>query len=400
MTLPMRVLGVTGSRAEFGLLVSTLDAIAARRELELLVAVLGAHFLPPARTRDEVAARYPIAVEIPMQEAGTTRRLGDALAVARGVFGVASALDALRPDVVLVLGDRIEAFAAATAAAIAGVRVAHIHGGDRAEGVADESMRHAISKLAHVHFCATPTSAERLRRMGEDERRIHVVGSPAIDGLADIPPLSDAAYAALGSPEIVVALHPTGAPDEIEEARAIALISALRHRGRLFILEPNADPGRDGILRAIKASGLPSRAHLPRPEFVGLLRRVRLLAGNSSAGLIEAAALGVRVLNVGTRQVGRERAGNVVDCTSFEPAALAASLEGMVGRPPEGGGLPGSGLPGSGQTTARPELTTTGQTSAQSPGHPYGSGQTGAQIAEILAHADPSAYPVSKRNTY
>jgi UDP-hydrolysing UDP-N-acetyl-D-glucosamine 2-epimerase len=369
VTLPMRVLGVTGSRAEFGLLVSTFDAIAARPELELLVAVLGAHFLPPARTRDEVAARYPIAVEIPMQEAGATRRLDDARAVARGVFGVAAAIDALRPDVVLVLGDRIEAFAAATAAAIAGVRVAHIHGGDRAEGVADESMRHAISKLAHMHLCATPASAERLRRMGEDARRIHLVGSPAIDGLADMPAMSDASYAALGSPEIVVALHPTGAPDEMEEARAIALISALRHRGRILVLEPNADPGRDGILRAIKASGLPSRAHVPRAEFVGLLRRVRLLAGNSSAGLIEAAALGVRVLNVGSRQAGRERAENVVDCPTFEPAALSASLDAMPAEPP-------------------------------GTSHPFGTGQTGARIAELLATAEPADYPVAKRNAY
>lgn len=370
MSLPTRILGVTGSRAEFGLLESTFRAMDARPELELLVAVLGSHFLPPGRTRDEVAERFSIAVEIPMQEPGATGRIDDALAFGRGALGMARALDALRPDVVLVLGDRIEAFAAASVAAIAGVRVVHMHGGDRAEGIADESMRHAISKLAHLHCCATEASAERLRRMGEDPERIHVVGSPAIDGLDRMQPLDDESHASLGSPEIVVLLHPTGASDDVEQARATALLAAASANGRTLALEPNADPGRSGIVRAIDASGLARRPHLPRAQFVGLLRRARLLAGNSSAGLIEAAALRVRAFNVGDRQAGRERAANVVDCDRFDGRELTEGIARALALP------------------------------TPPPNHPYGDGTAGEQVARLLATADLSRYPVAKRNVY
>lgn len=364
-----RILGVTGSRAEFGLLEPVFRAIDASAELELLVAVVGAHLLPPTRTRDEVAASFPIAAEIAMQQPGRTTRHDDAVAYGHGALGFARTIDALRPDAVLVLGDRIEAFAAASAAAIAGVRVIHLHGGDRAEGVADESMRHATSKLAHLHCVATEASAERLRRMGEDDARIHVVGSPAIDGLEAIGPLDDATFAALGRPEILVLLHPTGRDDETEERCAAALFAACAARGRTLLAHPNADPGCGGVMRAISASGLPVVAHLPRRTFVGLLRRIGLLAGNSSAGLIEAAALGVRVLNVGTRQNGRERASNVVDEPSSARDALLASVDRALTMPPPRG-------------------------------HPFGDGQAAVRIARLVSGGELLTCRITKRNSY
>ncbi|MDZ4754367.1 MAG: UDP-N-acetylglucosamine 2-epimerase [Phycisphaerae bacterium] len=370
MTKPRRILGVTGTRAEFGLLTPVFQAIAARGELQLLVAVSGAHLIGPTCTRNEVAAMFPIAAEIPMQVGGETGRIADALAFARGVHGCALTIDALRPDVVLVLGDRIEAFAAASAAAIAGVRVAHLHGGDRAEGIADDAMRHAISKLAHVHFAASPSSAERLLRMGEDAARIQLVGSPAIDGLEQMPPLSDAEYLALGRPDIVLALHPTGRTDAEEEAGATMLIDTCRAKGRTLVLDPNSDPGRDGIMRAIDKSDLARAAHFKRPQWIGLLRRIRLLVGNSSAGLIEAAALRVRTLNVGSRQSGRERASNVVDCGEFEASAIQQGIDHAW-------------------TMADPDGL-----------HPFGLGRTGEMCAEFLASPVADRLTVTKRNSY
>lgn len=370
MTLPRRILGVTGTRAEFGLLVPVFQAIEAKPELELLVAVSGSHLLAPARTRDEVAAMYPIVAEVAMQRDGESGRFADAHAFARGVEGMTNVIDALRPDVVMVLGDRIEAFAAASAAAIAGVRVAHIHGGDRAEGVADESMRHATSKLAHLHLCASAGSAERLWRMGEEEGRIVVAGSPALDGLDAMPPLDDARYRALGEPEIVVLVHPTGRANE-EEARCTAmLLDACRSRGRVLCLEPNFDPGRDGICDAIRASGLPCVAHLPRQEWIGLLRRIRVLVGNSSAGLLEAAALRLWTVNVGPRQAGRERARNVIDVPRWTPETILEGIDRALA----------SSLPLA--------------------GHPFGDGQSGPRVAAALASPGFARLTLTKRNSY
>ncbi|MFO0827420.1 MAG: UDP-N-acetylglucosamine 2-epimerase [Phycisphaerales bacterium] len=370
MTARRRILGVTGSRAEFGLLEPVFRAISERSELELCVAVAGAHLLPPGHTAAEVRRAFPVVAEVAMQTAGTSTRMSDAIAFGRGALGFAQTIDALRPDAVLVLGDRIEAFAAASAAAIAGVRVAHMHGGDRAEGVADESMRHAISKLAHLHLPATEASAERLRRMGEDDDRIAVVGSPAIDGLDDMPAIDDATFDRLGRPEILVLLHPTGRDDEVEALCAAALYAACIAAGRTLALRPNADPGAGGVLRALADSGLRTEAHLPRRDFVGLLRRVRLLAGNSSAGLIEAAALRTRVLNVGSRQAGRERAANVVDVPGWDREALGFAVRRALEMP------------------------------SPPPNHPYGDGRAGVRTAELLAGDALGRVTIAKRNRY
>ncbi len=354
-----RVAVVTGSRAEFGLLAPVMRAIAAHPSLELQVVVAGAHLLPPSETRREVAAEFEIAAEVPMQRPGETGRAADARALGRGVSGFAEAFDRLAPDFVLLLGDRIEPFAAVSAASIGGRPIAHIHGGDRAEGVADEAMRHAITKLAHVHFPATAASAERIGRMGEDESRIHIVGSPAIDGLAGIEAMSDADAAALGDPDVIFLMHPVGDDREVERRRAAAGLEALRGR-RVLALHPNFDAGREGVLDAIGASGVRAIDHAPRPVFIGLLKRLArraggMIVGNSSAALIECAALRLPAVNLGPRQAGRERAGNIVDVRG---EGGASDVHEAIERAMR---IERSGL-----------------------GHPYGDGRSGVRIAKIL----------------
>ena len=321
---------VTGTRAEWGLLRPVCAAIRAERGLALQVVAGGAHLLAPARTIDEVRAFAPALVEYPMQVAGETGRVADARALGRGIAVLADQFASLAPDIVVVLGDRIEAFAAASAAAIGGIRVAHIHGGDRAEGVADESMRHAITKLAHIHFPASAESAQRILSLGEHAATVHLVGSPALDGLAAIDALDDARYDALGSPEFVVLLHPCGRSDDAEHADAADLLDAALDHGRVLALAPNSDPGRGGIVRAIaeRCGALRVAEHLPRAQFVGLLKRpeVKALVGNSSAGIIEASALGARVVDVGLRQRGRERARHVVSCAVLERASVSEAI--------------------------------------------------------------------------
>ncbi|MEN0021592.1 MAG: UDP-N-acetylglucosamine 2-epimerase, partial [Planctomycetota bacterium] len=254
----------------------------------------------------------------------------------------------------------------------AGVAVAHIHGGDRAEGIADEAMRHAITKLAHLHLPATEMSAARIRRMGERPDDVIVIGSPAIDGLSEIPPIDDDAlekYAGVREcPGALVLLHPAGRDDATEAAAARSVIDGVRHAGAgtVVALQPNHDAGRHAVLAELQAARDNGEVvaivpNMPRALFVGLLKRMAthngVLVGNSSAALIEAAAVPIAAVDVGPRQAGRERAGNVVHAADETAAAIAAAVQ-----------------------RAR-EMQLDGV-------HPYGDGVAGMRAAEAIAARD------------
>lgn len=352
---------VTGTRAEFGLLAPVMEAIARRKDLRLRTIVAGAHWISGS-WKDVAAAGFEIDARVRMQKAGVFGRAADVQALSRGVSGIGAALGRIKPDVTLVLGDRIEALAGALAAGVGGHRLAHLHGGDRAEGVADEAMRHAISKLAHLHFPATATSAQRLRKMGEAKRSIFRVGSPAMDGLRGVKAAADA-------PCVIVLQHPIGAAVGIEERWMDQTLDATSGLERLVMM-PNGDPGREGIVRAIRGARVKAAEHLPRGRWLELLAGAGAIVGNSSAGLIEAAALGVPCVNIGPRQAGRERAGNVIDC-DYEAGAIGGAIKRALG----------------GKRGKR--------------AHPYGDGKTGERIAAILSEVDlEKTCPLRKRNAY
>lgn len=368
---------LTGTRAEFGLLTPVMRAIASHRSLTLRTIVAGAH-LTQGTWRDVPAAGFSIDAKAPMQRTGEVGRDADVRALARGVNSIGAALTRLQPDVVLVLGDRIEAFAGAIAAAVGGFRLAHIHGGDRAEGVADEAMRHAISKLAHLHFTATKLSRDRLIRMGEPAARVFNTGSPAIDALGEAEPLSDVSLEGLGlnalHPFVVVMQHPVGAPDAREKAWMLQTLAGVKAVGvQRVVMAPNGDPGAKGVWLALEQAGVEPVRHLPRGLFLGLLARAAALVGNSSAGLIEAAAVrrvGLPVVNIGPRQGGRERPGNVIDCDYGREAVARALKRALARRAPRGFR------------------------------HPYGDGRAGERIADLLAKVDLANVPLGKQNAY
>jgi len=358
-----RVMVVTGSRAEFGLLRPVMYAIHDRHELELRVVAAGSHLVQPGLTFRDVKAEFGIADSIPMQTAGRVGRHEDIESLGKGITRFGRSLALNEPDFVVVLGDRIEAFAAASAASIGGYALAHIHGGDRAEGVSDEAMRHAITKLAHLHFPATEQSAERIIKMGEDPTRVHIVGSPAADGLGHIETAGPAFIADLGTPECLVMMHPIGRDDDAEHAAMRSVLGAVEGK-RVLVMHPNIDPGRRGIVRAIEehAGGLVVREHLPRDQFVGVLKHLAanegVVVGNSSAGLIECAILGCPSVDVGDRQSGRERCEGWTVHAGEAGAEIRAGVERVLAITDRGG-------------------------------HPYGDGKSGVLIAEILARTDP-----------
>jgi len=294
---PRQIAVVTGPRAGGGLLRPVMHAIQDRQDLQLLCIAAGSHMIQPALTFRDVRKAFDIADSVPMQVAGTSGRGADVQALGRGVARFGRSFERIKPDWVVVLGDRIEAFAAASAASVGGIALAHIHGGDRAEGVADEAMRHAITKLAHLHLPATRTSAERVLRMGEDPNFVVCVGSPALDGLDAIEPMGDEAFSELGSPEVVFLMHPIGRTSESERATAgrgarLSLLSSPRARRRQRLSEITSEvhfsrsSSREASARAPPLLGPASAAGTPptsREEDLSSPSSRRLAAGAETA---------------------------------------------------------------------------------------------------------------------
>lgn len=374
-----RVCYISGTRADFGLMRSTLAAVRDHAALDLSVIVTGMHLSPlhgnTVREIEDadlrIAARVPVALE-PATGATMARNIGIMLG------GFVDAMEAERPDIVLLLGDRGEMLAGALAAIHLNIPVAHIHGGERS-GTVDEPVRHAISKLSHLHFTATDDARQRLIRMGEDAAHIHVTGAPGLDDLVDAAlPDRDAVARAHGldpaRPFALMVYHPVlqeaaGAADDTR-----AILDALQGAGvQVLALMPNADAGSDGVRAALSeragAPGLVLHDHLARPDFIAAMARADLMLGNSSAGIIEAASFGTPVLNIGPRQNLRERNANVVDVPA-RPEALAEGVARLLGR----GRWPLHNL--------------------------YGDGRAGARIAALLADLPLDAALMMKVNGY
>lgn len=353
-----KIVYLTGTRADFGLMRSTLAHIAAHPALELALVVTGTHLSHShGWTRADIeAAGFAIDHAIAL-DVHTRSATAMALAIADCLTGMARYLEQSRPDVLMVLGDRGEMLAAAVAGLHAGVPVVHVHGGERS-GTVDEPVRHAISKLSTHHLVATDESRTRLMRMGEDEYRVTVVGAPGLDGLAQAGDVERAAIvsqwgAAFGRPYVLVVFHPVVQQQQEALQQTKVLIEAVNTLGLPVIwLEPNADVGSLGVIAALNQHTLPAGSrrvvHLERRLFVQAMHHAAVLLGNSSAGIIEAATFGTPVVNVGDRQRGRERNTNVRD-VPVDPLAIAQALLQALSE----GRFPRYNRFGDGQTAAR-----------------------------------------------
>ncbi len=337
-----KVAVITGTRADYGILRPVLAALKASPGLELQLIVTGMHLAAEFGNtiNDIVNDGYPVIAKVEMLLRGDSRS-AMAKALGIGLMGLVQALEELQPDFLLVLGDRGEMLAGAIAAAHLGIVVAHIHGGELS-GSIDNSIRHAITKFAHLHFPATVAAAEVLKASGESPDRIIVAGAPGLDDLESGLKVSRGTLeAAVGFPLasrfIVAVFHPVVGEELKSRTEFEALLQALaKLNEQTLLLLPNSDAGRDVILQTLQNSApnpkLQLLRHLPRPLYLGLMAQAALMVGNSSSGVIEAPALGLPVLNLGGRQRGRLRGTNLIDLETHDAGVIEAALRALLGQ--------------------------------------------------------------------
>lgn len=331
-----RVAVVTGTRAEYGLLRSSMEAVQENDELALQTVVTGMHLSPQfGHTVEEVEADFEVDAKVDSLLDGDTG-LSMAKSLGIGLNGLAEAFRSLNPDIVLVLGDRGEAFAAAVAATHMNIAVAHVHGGDAmTSATVDDSIRHALTKFAHIHFPATDTSATRIRQLGEEDWRITTVGAPGLDRVlaGDYEPAS-MALSELGldpdRPLTLVVQHPvTTEPEAAGEQMGETLDALAEFDGQLLLVYPNADAGGREMIRVIEEHPVAQQAKivqsLPRERYLGVMAGADVMVGNSSSGIIEAPSFELPVVDIGPRQEARERADNVVTA-DHDAASIRAAV--------------------------------------------------------------------------
>jgi UDP-hydrolysing UDP-N-acetyl-D-glucosamine 2-epimerase len=370
---------LSGIRSEYDILSPVIGAISETPGLEPGVIVTGAHLSARHNysVRQIEADGFPIVARIDslLASDGLTGRVkGAALQLA----GLADHFATNRPDMLIVMGDREEPMTGALAASYHHIPVVHIGGGDHAEdGNVDNPIRHAVSKLAHLHMVTTELSGQRLRALGEEDWRINVVGASGLDRLMAVEQMDRAELdAALGvdwagAPYVVLLYHPTITDYEAAATHIANITLALEATGlRVAAMVPNTDPGSDGVLAglhdfAARCDRVRLFTFIERKVFVNLLRHARAMVGNSSAGVIEAPTLGLPAVNIGQRQRGREHADNII-FTGYELDEIAVALQ---------------------RATLDPEFRATAALMRS----PYGDGKTSRRIADILARTSLDA---------
>jgi UDP-N-acetylglucosamine 2-epimerase (non-hydrolysing)/GDP/UDP-N,N'-diacetylbacillosamine 2-epimerase (hydrolysing) len=323
-----RIAIITGSRAEYGLLYWPIRDLIEAVDLDPLVIVTGMHLAPEfgLTVREIERDQVPIAARVDMLVSSDSAS-GIAKSIALGVIGFSDAIERLKPDAMVVLGDRFEILAAAQAAMVHNVPLVHIAGGDTTEGAFDEAIRHAITKMSHLHLVTNYDSRARVVQMGEDPAQVRVIGSPGLDHLNRRPMLDRASLEAslgqsLGKHNALVTFHPvTLEPGEGErqQEELLAALEKLPNDWVLWFTLPNADTGGRALAAALNkwAKDRPQArvfSSLGQLRYLSLMREVDVVIGNSSSGLYEAPSFRVPTVNIGDRQRGRLAAASVMHC--------------------------------------------------------------------------------------
>ncbi len=331
---------VTTSRADYSHLYWPLRELVAHPAVELGVFALGAHLAPEfgSTIREIEADGFPIVSRIECLLSSDTDT-GMAKTIGVAILGLADALTAWRPDLLLLIADRYEMLAPASVSLALRIPIAHIEGGEVSQGAIDDAVRNALTKLAHIHFTSTPMARRRVIAMGEEPWRVHHAGAPSLDHLRHSALLDRAALdarlgLALTPPTLLIAWHPVTILRDTN-AEAHALFDALAQApGQLVFVYPNADAGSLALIQRTKALAATrpqthSFVNLDPVTYWSLLGNVDAMVGNSSGGIMEAASFALPTVNVGMRQQGRERARNVIDAPAETSAILAAITQAL-----------------------------------------------------------------------
>ena len=381
-----KVCVVVGSRANYSSIKSVMRAVVAHVDLQLQVIVGASAVLDRFGSVVDVIARDGFTVDARVNiiiEGETPVTMAKSTGL--GLLELPTLFELLQPDVVVSVGDRFETMATAVAAAYMNIPVAHTMGGE-VTGTIDESIRHAVTKLAHLHFPANKLAGERIIRLGEDPAVVYVVGCPRIDLVADIVQRTGdvdsswmeregvGGHVDVNAPFLLVSQHPvTTEYGEGEHQITETLFALDELRMPTIMLWPNVDAGSEDVargMRKFREKHYPNQIrfykNFPVEMFAGLMLRASCLVGNSSAPIREGAFLGTPAVNIGTRQQGRERGANVVDVL-HDRQQIVEAVRGQVQR----GRYPSE--------------------------HLYGDGKAGPRIADILSQA---SFRLQKRITY
>lgn len=376
---------VIGSRANYSSIKSVMRAVTEHPDLELQLVVGASALLDRYGAVVSIIEKdgFRPSAKVHMLIEGETPATM-AKSTGLGLLELPTIFDTLQPDIVVTVGDRFETMATTLAAAYMNIPIAHTMGGE-VSGTIDESIRHAVTKFAHIHFPASAGARDRIIRLGEDPKNIHLVGCPRIDLVAEVLRTDDRVHSSifdlgvgdrfdLTRPFLLVSQHPVTTEYGESEAQIVATLEAVQDMNiPAIVLWPNADAGSEDIARGMRKwreRGLARNMHffknLPIETYTRLMARTACLVGNSSSGVREGAFIGTPVVNVGSRQAGRERGTNVID-TGNERGAIRHAIERQV------------------------------QHGRYSPDPIYGNGSAGRRIADILASA---SVDIQKRILY
>lgn len=366
---------VTGTRAEFGLLRWLMQEIQHEPALELQVLATGMHLSPEfgLTYREIEHAGFVINAKVEMLlSADTATAVTKSMGL--GLISYADAYERLAPDLIIVLGDRFEIFAATAAALIAGIPVAHLHGGETTEGAFDEAIRHSITKMSHLHFVAAEEYRRRVIQLGEQPERVFLVGGLGIDAikrikLLDREALEESLCFKFGPRNLLITFHPVTLEGQISSGQQMAeLLTALGKLDdtHLLFTMPNADTGgRElaAMLNQFAATRQNVRVYtsLGQLRYLSCMKYVDAVVGNSSSGLAEAPSMGIATINIGDRQKGRLLASSVINCEPTQQS-ISEALRTVF------------------DPSFRSTLTSTK--------NPYGSGGASKKIAKIIKNHD------------
>lgn len=333
-----RICVITGTRADYGLIYPVLKEIKREKCFDLQLVVTGSHLSPEfGMTYREIEKDgFAINNKVEMLLSSDTP-VGTAKSMALGLIGFSDIFQQIKPDIILLLGDRYEIFVAAQAALVANIPIAHIAGGDITEGAFDEAIRHSLTKMSHLHFVTNGLSLKTVKQLGENPRHIFNVGSPGIDTIKGLKLLSrDELQTKLDfkflNKNLLITFHPTTLDLKTPREQTLEVLKALRELGSetgLIFTMPNADPGGREIRHIVEefASQNPNSrifTSLGQLLYISLLAQVDAVVGNSSSGIYEAPFLKKPTVNIGDRQKGRLLADSIVNCEPIKDSVIKA----------------------------------------------------------------------------